>query len=356
MPRPRKNTERWSHPLYRMGFCLNRKGTVYTEIGGVRTSTGLVWHEKNRKAALQILEKRVLAVLNPEPTLVIEKMLIEAMQEFLAMYVPNLSRSAQFQFRRAFLILLPNNVPLSDIESLRDMLISGLSGYKAQNNTKIGLLKRIHTFFVFCIRQGWMMNNPAKLVVKPKEEKTEINPFTRNEITRMIAYSREIGNVEFSLLLDFLGQTAMRIGETLKLTWAVIDERKIVVDGKGGIEREIPLKPFPHLREVLEELRSINTEKVFRWNTLPRIQEMIRETCEALKIEPRGFHAIRKMRENEWIDSEGVAPHVAAYLCGHSVAVQEKNYRKKPRAAELEKLIGVNQGANSSLFQGNYRN
>lgn len=155
----------------------------------------------------------------------------------------------------------------------------------------------------------------------------------------MTAYNREAGNTEFALLLDFLGQTAMRIGETLKLKWSMIDERKIIVDGKGGVEREIPLAPFPHLREVLNELRSINVEKVFHWTTMPRIQEMMRRTCTALGVEPRGFHAIRKMRENEWIDDEGLPPHVAAYLCGHSVAVQEKNYRKKPRAAELEKLI-----------------
>jgi integrase len=72
----------------------------------------------------------------------------------------------------------------------------------------------------------------------------------------------------------------------------------------------------------------------------------MKATCEALGVEPRGFHAIRKMRENEWIDDEGVPPHVAAYLCGHSVAVQEKNYRKKPRAAELKKLLQPVNGAN----------
>jgi len=184
-----------------------------------------------------------------------------------------------------------------------------------------------------------MSVNPAKMVVKPRETKTESNPCTRNDVQRMITYNREEGNVEFALLLDFLGQTAMRIGETLKLRWSDIDERKIIVDGKGGVEREIPLTPFPHLVEILNELRSMNAVSVFRWNTLPRIREMLRTTCVALGIEPRGFHAIRKMRENEWIDDEGMPPHVAAYLCGHSVAVQEKNYRKKPRAAELEKLI-----------------
>lgn len=339
MPRPRKQTERWSHPLYRVGFCFQRHGNVYTNINNIRAATGLVWHEKNKKAALQILERRVLEYLNPTPQRE-EKMLADAIREFVQIQLPNLSVTQQRQYKQAFRRLLQKNVVLSDIEGLRRMMTEGLQHYEAHNNTKAGLVSRLHTFFEFCIRQGWMDKNPARMIVKPKEVRRESNPYTRAELTRMITYNREAGNMEFALLLDFLGQTAMRIGETLRLHWSDIDAVKIVVDGKGGVEREIPLRPFPHLVEILNELRTINERKVFRWNTLPRIQEYMRETCEALGIEPRGFHALRKMRENEWIDEHKLPPHVAAYLCGHSVAVQEKNYRKKPRAAELEKLIG----------------
>jgi integrase len=313
---------------------------VYTNINNQRAATGLVWHEKNRKAALQILEYRVLAILNPEKPKAEEKMLVEAIGEYVTVYLPNVTPGTQQHVKRSLRLLLTENVPLWDTEALRQQVLGGLMAYNGSNYTKRGLIKKIHSFFVFCIQQGWMSVNPATMIVKPKADKLEIHPFTRDEVTHMITHNRKAGNVEFALLLDFLGQTAIRIGETLKLHWSDIDDRKIVVDGKGGIEREIPLKPFPHLREVLSELQKLNETKVFRWKTMPRIQEMMRVTCQALDIEPRGFHAIRKMRENEWIDENGLAPHVAAYLCGHSVAVQEKNYRKKPRAAELEKLIG----------------
>jgi integrase len=188
MPRPRKNTERWSHPLYRMGFCLNRKGTVYTEIGGVRTTTGLTWHEKNRKAALQILEKRVLEILNPAPTLAKEKMLVEAMQEYATVQLPNLSHTQTLQFRRAARHMLTLNVALTETESLRTMISEGMQAYQVSNNTKVCLLSRLHTFFEFCIRQGWTDKNPAKMVMKPKETKSEVNPFTREEVQRMVAY------------------------------------------------------------------------------------------------------------------------------------------------------------------------
>lgn len=345
MPRPRKQTERWSHPLYRVGFCLNRKGTVYTEIQGVRFSTGLVWHEKNKREALGILERRVLEYLNPpkEQEKVQERMISEAVREY-APVVQQYSVSTQHQYKRAFVRLLPHDCALTDTEEIRRMITQGLEEYDAAANTKRQLVKRLHTFFEFCLRRAWVSLNPAKQVVVPKLQKTDVFPFTRDELKRMVAYNREAENIEFSLLLEFLGQTAMRIGETLKLPWSSVDERKIIVDGKGGIEREIPIMPFPMLREVLNELRARNdaerhSPKVFRWSTLPVCQRQMKATCEALGIVPRGFHAIRKMRENEWIDEEGVPPHVAALLAGHSVAVQEASYRKKPKAAELEKLL-----------------
>jgi integrase len=347
MPRPRK-ASRWSHPLYRTGYCFERYGNVYTRVGNVKEATGLVWHEKNRKAALAILEKRVLAYLNPVVQSA-EVRISAAVVEY-GPVIKQYSRSTQHQYRRAFELLLPNDCSLTDIDRIRMMIRSGLDAYKAENNTKRQLLMRVHTFFEFCSRQGWCTVNPAKMVVKPKFERADVNPFTRSEIMQIIAHNREAGNDEFALLIEFLGQTAMRIGETLKLRWCDIDERKIVVDGKGGIEREIPIETFPRLIEVLRELRALNDADVFRWNTMPILQRTLKATCEALAIQPRGFHAIRKMRENEWIDDEGLPPHLAAYLCGHSVAVQEKNYRTKPRAAELVKLLksvkGDNQGTN----------
>ncbi len=340
MPRPRKQTERWSHPLYRIGFCLNRGGVVYTEVNGQRYSTGLIWHEKNRKSALQMLENRVLEFLHPKEEAKPEKYLSEAIQDFMRDVMPNLVYGLQLQYKRAFRLLLTHDCPISDVETCRTMITAGLQGYDAHNNTKRTTLKRVHAFFEYCNKQGWTVTNPAKMIVKPKALKVSINPFTRVEVERLAAWSRAEGREEFALLLEFLGQTAMRISEALKLHWSAIDERKIIVDGKGGIEREIPLAPFPRLCEILNELRFINTgEKVFHWTTLPRIQSYMRDACTGIGIESLGFHAIRKMRENEWIDDEGLPPHVAAYLCGHSVAVQESNYRKKPRASELEKLI-----------------
>jgi integrase len=348
MPRPR-SVSRWSHPLYRVGYCFERYGNVYTRVGNVKQATGLVWHDKNRKAALAMLEEQVKTYLNPVKAeeAKAERQLIEAITEFLAVYLPNLSDAQRRQHKRALKTLLPNNTALKNTDEIRQMISENLQAYEAHNNTKIGLLKRIHTFFEFCIHQGWMDKNPAKMIVKPKEIRTDINPFTRSELIQMIAYNRKTGDTEFALLLEFLGQTAMRIGETLKLRWCDIDEEKIVVDGKGGIEREIPIETFPKLIEVLRELRTFNEVSVFRWNTLPVIQRLMKATCEALAIEARGFHAIRKMRENEWIDDEGIPPHIAAYLCGHSVAVQEKSYRKKPRATELKNLLTQARGGQS---------
>ena len=51
----------------------------------------------------------------------------------------------------------------------------------------------------------------------------------------MIDHNHKTGRLEFALLLDFLGETATRIGETMKLHWSDIDAVKTVVDRKGGM-------------------------------------------------------------------------------------------------------------------------
>lgn len=211
MPRPRKQTERWSHPLYRIGFCLNRGGVVYTEVNGQRYSTGLIWHEKNRKSALQMLENRVLEFLHPKEEAKPEKYLSEAIQDFMRDVMPNLVYGLQLQYKRAFRLLLTHDCPISDVETCRTMITAGLQGYDAHNNTKRTTLKRVHAFFEYCNKQGWTVTNPAKMIVKPKALKVSINPFTRVEVERLAAWSRAEGREEFALLLEFLGQTAMRI-------------------------------------------------------------------------------------------------------------------------------------------------
>jgi site-specific recombinase XerD len=127
--------------------------------------------------------------------LIIEKMLVEAMQEFTTWCFPTVSTGMQQYMKRSFRLLLTENVPLSDIEGLRQQILIGLGSYLGSNDTKRGLLQKVHTFFVFCIRQGWMSVNPAAMVVKPKPDKLESNPFTRDEVTRMIAYNREVENL-----------------------------------------------------------------------------------------------------------------------------------------------------------------
>jgi hypothetical protein len=78
---------------------------------------------------------------------------------------------------------------------------------------------------------------------------------------------------------------------------------------------------------------------LFDWRSRSTIEKYLPKAVEKLQLQASGFHAIRKMRENEWIHVYGYPPHLAAYLCGHSLAVQEKHYLHKPTAKQLQTMI-----------------
>jgi integrase len=176
----------------------------------------------------------------------------------------------------------------------------------------------------------------------PKAQRVIIPIFTRLEVDAMEEYNRAIKRrYQFALLLAFIGQSAMRIGETLNQQWEDIDENRIFVKGKSVRQRNIPLKQFPRLEALLDELSQVtgHQEYLFHWKTPKQVTDMLKQTAESLGFKARGFHSIRKMRENEWIDDYKYPPHVAAMLCGHSVEIQQKYYRQKPTWSQVEDHI-----------------
>lgn len=109
-------------------------------------------------------------------------MLVETIQEYFTHYLPTVSEGMQRQVKRSFRILLVDNVALSETEALRQQILRGMEGYHGSNDTKRGLIKRIHHFFVFCNRQGWMSVNPAAMIIKPKADAVDIHPLPATSV------------------------------------------------------------------------------------------------------------------------------------------------------------------------------
>lgn len=339
MPRPRKSADRWSHPLYRTGFVLNRGGVAYTEINGVRLSTGLMFVPENKRVALEILERRVLEHLNPQEHKQ-GMMLSEAAKEFAAVELSGMTSHTRKHYRQMFEKFLPLDCDLNDSDVLQTVLKQQIADFGGGDSSLRTYMDKLHRFFAYCVKRRWMQENPMLFIAKPKKNKASKRTFERYEVEAIIAESRKRNRVEFALFVAFIGETAMRINEATRLRWRDVDASRILVDGKGGRERQFPLKPFPKVAAVLEELRLLTGggEKLFTF-TDSMLQHYIRQTCERLGMEARSFHAIRRMVENEWIFERGMTVHVAAELAGHSVAVQERAYKRQATYNDLERLL-----------------
>lgn len=54
------------------------------------------------------------------------------------------------------------------------------------------------------------------------------------------------------------------------MAWNDINDGMILIQIKGNRERQFPIKPFPEVKQILNELRELNnngSEFLFRWNS-----------------------------------------------------------------------------------------
>ncbi len=346
MPRVRR-ADRWNHPLYKIGFCLNRGGVVYTEINQQRHSTGLVWDARNKKAALQILEARVREYLEPAQVVIEEPQIVtvgDALREFARIHFPKVSRDTVRIIKNSFDAYLPNSaLMLANTEGIRDEILRYVAERGHHVNTQHKYLSWLAQFFRFCIEERYCERNPIKSSMLPKKIKAQREAFSDEELQQLIGYfEAKPEKHEFSLLLRFIACTGVRIAEALSIHWSDIDERRIIIHGKGNRQREFPLSPFPNVIALLRECaayKEANNDKLFRWKAYAILELWIRRALEELGIkgDGRNFHSIRKRAENNWTDE--LPLQIAATLAGHSVRVQESNYLERHSVGKLEKAI-----------------
>lgn len=94
------------------------------------------------------------------------------------------------------------------------------------------LVKTLITlFFKYCVKSGYLEENPMDKVVLPKTKKTleelkikQEKYLSRNDMQLFIHHLEEHGkNKVFNLLAEFMYYTGLRVGEALALQWKDID-------------------------------------------------------------------------------------------------------------------------------------
>lgn len=133
----------------------------------------------------------------------------------------------------------------SDIESyLVDLDAAGMS-----RATRARRLSAIRQFFRFAFEEGWRSDNPALQIKGPSREKRLPKTLSEAEVDALLDASRSgeqlIRRLRNTCLMELLYATGMRVSELVSLPVSAArgDPRMLLVRGKGGKERMVPLSP-----------------------------------------------------------------------------------------------------------------
>jgi len=134
-----------------------------------------------------------------------------------------------------------------------DDIIRYLAGLDTQGlapATRARRLSAIKQLYAFAFQEGWREDNPAARIKGPKKQKTLPKTLSEADVSALLDAAAKTGRTPAiqgrnSCLFHLLYATGLRVTELVSLPLAAVlgDPRMILVKGKGGVERMVPLSP-----------------------------------------------------------------------------------------------------------------
>lgn len=113
--------------------------------------------------------------------------------------------------------------------------------------TRARRLSAIRQFYRFAFEEGWRDENPAIRIKGPGRDKRLPKTLSEDEVDRLLSAARGSGRdrIRNTCLMELLYATGMRVTELVSLPVQAArgDPRMLLIRGKGGKERMVPLSP-----------------------------------------------------------------------------------------------------------------
>ncbi len=117
-------------------------------------------------------------------------------------------------------------------------------------STRARRLSAIRQLYRFAFEEGWRVDNPAIQISGPGRDKRLPKILSVAEVDRLLTAARSTGRgkddrLRNTCLMELLYATGMRVSELVSLPVAAArgDPRMLLIMGKGGKERMVPLSP-----------------------------------------------------------------------------------------------------------------
>ncbi len=196
--------------------------------------------------------------------------------------------------------------------------------------TRARRLSAIRQLYRFAFLEGWRADDPGALIKGPKRVRALPGTLSEAEVDRLLAMAESFAATEVerrrdSCLLQLLYATGLRVSELVSLPAAAVrgDPRMVLVRGKGGRERMVPLSApardalalWLAARDAVEgeRLRAGKPRSAFLFPARGRRGHMTRE---------RFFLLIKDLARGAGLDAAKVSPHTlrhafATHLLAH---------------------------------------
>ncbi len=166
---------------------------------------------------------------------------LDAARNTLLAYGRDLKDYAGYLARRGIAISAAGK---ADIEGwLIDCEAQGLAAA-----TRARRLSAVRQLYRFAFEEGWRGDNPALRIAGPTKAKPLPKTLSEAEVSRLLEAARSYGRrpadrLRNTCLMEILYATGMRVSELVELPASAArgDPRMLLVRGKGGKERLVPL-------------------------------------------------------------------------------------------------------------------
>lgn len=222
-----------------------------------------------------------------------------------------------------------------------------------KKSTAARKLASIRSFFQFCIRKKWLEDNPAKVLVTPKQDKAVPSFLSEEQMAHFLDLPRseKVLDLRDRAILEFLYATGLRVSELVGIDNGDINFQELLVrvKGKGKKERIVPFGKSAEksLRSYLRKRREINQGKIspeavflnFKGGRLSSrsvervVDKYIKRAALKRKISP---HSLRHSFASHLL-SRGADLRVIQELLGHESLATTQKYTH----LDLRHLIDV---------------
>ncbi len=235
----------------------------------------------------------------------------------------------------AFLAARGERLAAADAEAIRAYL-SHLAARMAPG-TSARRLSCLRQFYRFLFAEDVRDDDPTAAIDSPRRAKPLPKVLSEDEVERLLAAARNregAGGARLLALVELLYATGLRASELVTLPLAAVrtDSRFLVVRGKGGKERLVPLgeaaeKAVAVYREVRD--RFVRPGARSRWLfpsrgasghlTRHRLGQLLKELAPASGIEPRRLspHVLRHAFASHLLD-HGADLRAVQKMLGHA--------------------------------------